>query len=162
MRIALIADTHGWLDPRIASAVAGVEQVVHAGDVGAGAYDALSEIGVPTSFVAGNADLADSDWPLTTRLELPGGVLGLVHGHQWRAQGRHARIRTEFADARAVVYGHSHRRVDDASAGPWLINPGAAGKTRAYDGPSLAVLIAEHDAWRLEWHVFEPYSKRAG
>lgn len=36
MRIALIADTHGRLDTRIAEAVRGADVLVHAGDVGDG------------------------------------------------------------------------------------------------------------------------------
>lgn len=35
MRIGLISDTHGLLRPEALDALAGVEQIVHAGDIGA-------------------------------------------------------------------------------------------------------------------------------
>ncbi|NNC23683.1 metallophosphoesterase family protein [Salinisphaera sp. USBA-960] len=160
MRIALIADTHGWLDPRIESALVDADYVVHAGDIGSNVSEALDALGVPTILVAGNADAASSQLALTARLDLPGGTLGVVHGHRWRAQNRHAMIRAEFADARAVVYGHSHRRTDDGQTWPWIINPGAAGKTRAYGGPSAALLTVEPSEWRLDWRIFEPRAKK--
>ena len=34
-RIGLIADTHGWLDPRVLEEFAEVDAILHAGDIGA-------------------------------------------------------------------------------------------------------------------------------
>ena len=34
MLIGAISDTHGYVDPRLAAAFAGVETILHAGDVG--------------------------------------------------------------------------------------------------------------------------------
>jgi len=34
MRIGLISDTHGYLDPRIEEIFSGVDHILHAGDVG--------------------------------------------------------------------------------------------------------------------------------
>ena len=33
-RLGLVADTHGWLDPALATHFAGVERILHAGDLG--------------------------------------------------------------------------------------------------------------------------------
>ena len=92
-------------------------------------------------------------------IDLPGGTLAIMHGHQWPARVRHDRLRAYFADARAVVLGHSHRRVLDTQTTPWLINPGAAGKSRAYGGPSYVELIAQDHDWQITPHVFTPRSR---
>ena len=161
MRIVILADTHGFLDPRIAEHAAGADWLVHAGDVGAtiaAQCDALAE---RVQIVAGNNDPADSPWPLEAEIALPGGTLAVMHGHQWPAKTRHARLQARFAHARAVVLGHSHRRVLETQTAPWLINPGAAGKSRAYGGPSYVELIAADDDWQVTPHIFTPRSARS-
>lgn len=149
MRIALIADTHGRLDDRIAAAVAGCDRLVHAGDVGLGIAEELAGLGPPVTIVHGNNDPADAGWPETAGLDLPGGTLVAIHGHQWPARNRHARLRAAFPDARAVVCGHSHRQVVDRDARPWVLNPGAAGRTRTYGGPGALILTAGPRQWRV-------------
>ncbi len=150
MRIALIADTHGHLDPRIAAAVTGADLLVHAGDVGAGIAVELESLVAEVVIVQGNNDPANSGWPEQVALDLPGGRLAVMHGHQWPARTRHRRLREYFPDARAVLCGHSHRRVVERDTPPWLLNPGAAGKTRAYGGPGFIWLTVEPDQWAVE------------
>ena len=162
MRIVIVADTHGYLDPRIAEHARGADWVVHAGDVGAGMAAACGALGQRLQIVAGNNDPADSPWPTRAEIDLPGGTLAIMHGHQWPARVRHDRLRAYFADARAVVLGHSHRRVLDTQTTPWLINPGAAGKSRAYGGPSYVELIAQDHDWQITPHVFTPRSRMRG
>ncbi|MGB7755855.1 MAG: metallophosphoesterase family protein [Salinisphaera sp.] len=156
MRIVILADTHGFIDPRIAECAAGAALVVHAGDVGGGIADELAALGEQTLIVAGNNDPADCPWPQAACRDLPGGQLAMMHGHQWPARTRHRRLRAKFPEARAVVCGHSHRRVLETEDTPWLLNPGAAGKSRAYGGPGYIELIAETDAWHVKPVVFEP------
>lgn len=160
MRIVILADTHGFLDPRVAECITGAPVIVHAGDVGMGIADELSGLGDDLMIVAGNNDPDDCPWPVSARRELPGGTLAVMHGHQWPAKQRHRRLRASFPDARAVVCGHSHRRVLETDDAPWLLNPGAAGKSRAYGGPGYIELTAEVDGWQVAPVVFEPLSRR--
>lgn len=162
MRIALVADTHGFLDPRVAEGVAGMALIVHAGDVGGTIAEELAALTDNLVVVAGNNDPADCPWPQAEARDLPGGRLAIMHGHQWPAKTRHRRLRAEFPEARAVVCGHSHRRVLETVETPWLLNPGAAGKSRAYGGPGYIELIAESDHWRAKPVVFEPLGKKRG
>jgi hypothetical protein len=37
---------------------------------------------------------------------------------------------------------------------PWVLNPGAAGRTRTYGGPSCLLLIAGETDWKVEVHRF--------
>ena len=166
-RVALVADTHGFLDPRVAEIARASEIVIHAGDVGTQAIlDALACTGAHLVAVRGNND-DPHHWPqdehaLIERLpteatvDLPGGLLAVEHGHRFPARTRHRRLREAHRGARAVVCGHSHRQVIDRDHTPWILNPGAAGRSRAYGGPGCLLLLAAPGRWRVEMHRFEP------
>ncbi len=167
LTVALVSDTHGYLDERVAAEVRACDLAVHAGDVGGAAVlDALRPRGAVHA-VKGNNDTAGK-WPRAERpvlaalpaelaVTLPGGVLVVVHGDRvLPARRRHARLRAAYPDARAVVYGHSHRLCCDQAEVPWVVNPGAAGRARTYGGPSLVILRIEGRAWSLEARRFEP------
>jgi hypothetical protein len=165
VRVALLADTHGTLDGRIAAEVSRCDYAVHAGDVGNARVLADLRPRLDLVAVRGNNDIP-AKWPredqtllaalpATASLTLPGGTLVVVHGH--RAGGvdqRHARLRKQFPEARAVVYGHSHRLVCDQDMQPWVLNPGAAGRARTFGGPSCLVLLAGSRVWRVEVRRF--------
>ena len=163
--VALVADTHGFLDPRIAGIARACRHVVHAGDVGAESILAtLAADGANVVTVAGNNDTPEH-WPAADRatlealpgeaeLPLPGGTLVVVHGDRYPARVRHARLRRDRPDAAAIVCGHSHRLTVDTEDTPWVLNPGAAGRSRTYGGPSCIVLQAAADGWQIEPHRF--------
>jgi hypothetical protein len=172
IRVAIVADTHGHLDPRIAELVRECDIAVHGGDIGhAGVLTALQPRSGRVHAVTGNNDLPHkwpedqrrllADIPALARLALPGGDLVVVHGHRLPAKGRHERLRRQHPEARAIVYGHSHRLVADRDAEPWVLNPGAAGRARTYGGPSCITLTAQARRWTLSIHRFEPAARRA-
>ncbi len=167
VRVALLGDTHGYVDLRVAAEVSRCDVAVHAGDVGgAAALEALApRLGV-TIAVRGNND-EPAVWPDSERaqlaslervatLALPGGHLVVLHGDQHTpASRRHQLLRREFPAARAIVYGHSHRLACDCDTLPWVLNPGAAGRVRTYGGPSCLILSAADRGWRVEVRRFE-------
>ena len=166
LTIALLSDTHGIIDHRIAEVIAGSDWVVHAGDIGnASVLHQLARLGDKVVAVRGNNDVA-ARWPAQDhdilaalgnerRIELPGGELVVVHGHRLNpASRRHQRLRERYPEARVVVYGHSHRLVEDTAAMPWILNPGAAGRARTYGGPSCLLLHIKGGQWSVEHHRF--------
>jgi len=76
------------------------------------------------------------------------------------ASRRHARLRAAHPTARAVLYGHSHRLLQDSTSAPWLLNPGAAGRARSNGGPSCLVLEAGVGEWRITSYRFPPLGHR--
>jgi hypothetical protein len=174
LRVALLSDTHGFVDPRVLEEVRACDRIVHAGDVGAArVLDALTLGETPPVAVRGNND-TPARWPATdhprlaalsvvAELALPGGMLVVVHG-DWAGapRERHPRLRRAYPTARVVVYGHSHRAVIDREFDPWVVNPGAAGRARTYGGPSYLCLTASPVEWLLELRRFPPGPVRAG
>lgn len=165
--VALLGDTHGFLDPRIERLALGCDLVVHTGDVGGrSVLDRLTGPAGAPVVVAGNNDTrrhwagdgeaAVDDLPAEARVDLRGGRLLVVHGHRLRARGRHRRLRRMYPDSAAIVYGHSHRACVDRDEVPWVLNPGAAGRSRTCGGPACLVLRADAAGWRTEVRRFAP------
>jgi putative phosphoesterase len=158
MRIGIISDTHGYVDPRVAPAFAGVGAVVHAGDVGgAHVLEELRKI-APLHAVYGNNDekLGGLGLPLRHDFELGGVKFHLVH------QLPHAEPN---ADARVVVFGHSHRTlVERRDDGVLYLNPGAAGRAGFHRLQTVALLEIEGgeiDARIVELGAREVLARRA-
>jgi len=173
-RVALVSDTHGDLEPRIVEVVQRCGLVVHAGDIGSGAVlDTLAHPDRRVTAVRGNNDVA-SKWdpeehprldelPWEATLSMPGGKLAVTHGHQvMGVERRHEWLRERYPDARVVVYGHTHWRCIDRSARPWIVNPGVAGRSRTFGGPSLVVLHIDDTRWRFRTVHFEHATPRDG
>lgn len=164
--VGILSDTHGRLDERIRTIMNDCDHIVHAGDIcGAAVLDALKPKRMLHA-VAGNNDYAGA-WdatetdvvnalPKQIKLQLPGGLLLVEHGHRLGNYPEHDRFRQDHADAKLVVYGHTHKRVIDQTTEPWIVNPGAAGETRTKGGPSCLILTASEDRWQIEEKVF-PY-----
>lgn len=159
--IAILGDTHGLIDPRIAAVVARCDWAVHTGDIGGvGILAALHPRQGVVRAVKGNNDVARkwggdegvlSALPDSIEIDAPGGLIVVEHGHRTGpVLNRHSRLRRRYPAARAVVYGHSHKMVCDLDDDPWVLNPGAAGRERTYGGPSCLVLYAGEGAWQVE------------
>ncbi|MBA1145516.1 metallophosphoesterase family protein [Ectothiorhodospiraceae bacterium WFHF3C12] len=161
MRLALLADTHGFLDPRIADLVSACDMAVHAGDIGGA--DVLLSLQPREQVIAirGNNDVPQKwpeherhvleNLPRETRVPLAGGDLVVVHGDESiPVAARHDAFRRRYPDAKAVVYGHTHSQTVDQSATPWVLNPGAAGRTRTYGGPACLILDCHEQGWSVE------------
>jgi uncharacterized protein len=142
-RVGLISDTHGVLRPEIAALFAGVDFIVHAGDVGGAAVlDALSVM-APVEAVYGNVD-DPLDPRLARELTIPVGALTLhvSHGHELGSPTPALLMARYHADI--LVFGHTHRslvtRLDRDGVSTLIVNPGAAGPRRFNLQPSVGIL----------------------
>jgi uncharacterized protein len=126
MRIGLIADTHGLVRPEALEALAGVERIIHAGDVGgAEVIDALRRI-APVDVVRGNND--KDPWgrelPLWLALEFEGVGIHVLHDI------KELDLDPAAAGFRVVIAGHSHKPLVTDRDGVLFVNPGSAGPRR--------------------------------
>lgn len=131
MRLGLISDTHGWLDPALAEWLAGVAMILHAGDVGSEAVlDALRAI-APTVAVRGNVD--GGAWarrlPLETVVEAGALRVAMLHiAGRPRKPSAAARALLAREEPDVLLLGHSHMALAERHAGTLWLNPGAAGR----------------------------------
>lgn len=154
MRVGMISDTHGRLRPEVFTAFAGVDTILHAGDVGP--LDIITELEAiaPVHAVVGNTDLLEL-WPRArdvVELELAGHRVVLLHGHQLGSPTPD-RLRGAYPDADVIVYGHTHRQRVDLVDGCTIINPGAAGPARFELRPAVAILTLAPGVTPLVEHI---------
>jgi len=129
MRIGLISDTHGrWL-PRVESEFAGVDLILHAGDIGdPSILSLLGEI-APVYAVRGNCDSSSLFAKIPEILTIEGGaiIMGLLHGHQLDPSRMDEDAIALFRPrgATLIVHGHTHITKHAVYDGITIVNPGA-------------------------------------
>jgi putative phosphoesterase len=137
------------LRPEALAALAGVQHILHAGDVGnIEILEALREI-APVTAIRGNVDLYGpcAELQANEAVELGGCLIYMVHAREWMD------VNPEAAGVGLVVYGHSHRAEMEERNGVVYLNPGSAGPRRF----SLPVTLAwvEIEAGRMKAEIVE-------
>ncbi|HLT74804.1 MAG TPA: metallophosphoesterase family protein [Ohtaekwangia sp.] len=133
MRIGLLSDTHGYLDPRIGEYFKNCDEIWHAGDIGEIAVLQQLEQLKPVRAVFGNIDdrAMQNRLPEDLRFTCEGVDVFMTHigGTPPRYNPRVKRILTQSAP-QLFICGHSHiLKVgrDAAFRDMLFLNPGAAG-----------------------------------
>jgi putative phosphoesterase len=137
MRLAIISDTHlprgaRALPPACLERLRDADAILHAGDlIEASVLAHLETLGPPVHAVRGNVDSAElqARLPATRIVEAAGARIAMVHD-AGPAAGRLARLRARFADADAVVFGHSHLPLLEERDGFAIFNPGSPTERR--------------------------------
>lgn len=129
MRLGLISDTHGFLDPKVFDLFEGVDAILHAGDIGYASLIQELEAIAPVTAVLGNND-SGLDFETTAVLEAAGQRILIQHIVDPSAPARSLGEPIRGVLPHAVVFGHTHRALHESRAGLVLINPGYSGKPR--------------------------------
>ena len=137
--IGVISDTHGLLRSEAADALRGVEQIIHAGDIGsAHVLQQLATI-APVTAVRGNND--KGDWATT-----------VAHSEVVAIGSQRLYVVHDIADfpvdplavgCTVAISGHSHKPSIVASAGVLFVNPGSAGPRRFRLPVTVAVVTID-------------------
>jgi len=147
MKLGVISDTHAFFDPRLTELLAGVDAILHAGDVGS--REVLTALGkiAKVHAVCGNVDssklklrpsfkrkfenvqvLVEHQLPIPqAELEAwaDGEMLGKLHPER-----REAFLSGFDAATRVVIFGHSHQPCLVKLGNKLFFNPGSAGPQR--------------------------------
>jgi putative phosphoesterase len=125
-RIGLISDTHNLLRPEARLALAGVDRIIHAGDICA--MHVLQELSAiaPVTAVRGNNDVGAWAENLRERERLDIGGVGIYIVHDLHD----LELTPEAEGIKVVVTGHSHRPLMQMENGVLYVNPGSAGPRR--------------------------------
>jgi putative phosphoesterase len=144
IRIGLISDTHGLLRNEVYAAFEGVDEILHAGDIGDPSILTELEVIAPVHAVCGNVD----GWELrqqldeSVELERLGHRIAVVHGHQWGSPKVRDLVQA-YPEFSAVVFGHTHQPLIEKTLGPLVVNPGSAGHRRFRNPVTAAILTLE-------------------
>jgi putative phosphoesterase len=144
MKIGVISDTHGHLNPAAQRLFDGVERILHAGDIGDEAVLQGLRAVAPVTAVRGNNDKtgAVSRYPEEELVDVAGKRLLLTH-QVTLPKGPEDPALAAYLGVDAVVSGHSHIARQGLLGGVLFLNPGAAGKPRFRLTPSAGILTIE-------------------
>ncbi len=147
LRIGVIADTHGLLDPAVLRHFQGVDYILHAGDIGDRAVITRLERLAPVTAVSGNVDgYGRSGFPPETVVALGGRRIGIRHilyeGGRLTREGR-AFLDRERPDI--SVFGHTHQPKTEWYGPTLLFNPGSAGPKRFKLPRAIGLLMITHE-----------------
>lgn len=130
--------------------MAGVDHIVHAGDIGRpDIVDVLRRI-APVTAIRGNVDSGEwaRKYPDTEFLRLAGRSIHVLHD-----------LKTLAIDARVsidvIISGHSHVPKIERIGGILYLNPGSAGPRRFRLPVTLATLEVTSEGLRPEIHYLE-------
>lgn len=142
MKLGILSDTHNFLRPEVLEALAGVDAILHAGDISSRAVlDRLGEI-APVYAVRGNADKEwAEDVPPLLELELGGLHIYMTHKKKDLPQ--------DLKAYDLVVVGHSHQYAETTLRHTLLLNPGSCGPRRFHQPITLAVAEVENRQIRV-------------
>ncbi len=132
MKIGLLSDTHGYLDPKIFDYFKACDEIWHAGDIGSMDVVEQLEAFKPLKAVYGNIDnrIIRATFPLNLRWECESLDIWMTHigGYPGRYSKRVRGILNENPP-KLFICGHSHilKVMPDKKYDLLHINPGACG-----------------------------------
>jgi putative phosphoesterase len=164
VRIGVLSDNHGTLDPAVLEIFAGVTHIIHAGDIVDPEILVQLATVAPVTAVAGNMD--SCKLASTLRREAAGEVDGVrfVVGHKRKRLLKGlAAGKIEGAPAGTapdlVVYGHDHLPAAAWVEGTLYLDPGSASAPEEEDdGPTVAIVEVKPAGLAV---CFVPLERRA-
>ncbi|WP_295343502.1 metallophosphoesterase family protein [uncultured Subdoligranulum sp.] len=134
MKIAILSDTHGLLRPQVVEHLKNADAILHGGDINRQSIvDELRRY-APLYIVRGNND---KEWaeaiPLDLTVTLGGVTFYMVHNKK--------EVAADLTGVDVVVFGHSHRYLQEDKDGVLWLNPGSCGPRRFHQ--EITMMMAE-------------------
>ena len=134
MKIAILSDTHGLLRPEVVEHLKTVDVILHVGDINKQSIvDELRQY-APLYVVRGNND---KDWaeaiPHDLTVMLGGVTFYMVHNKK--------EVPKDLVGVDVVVFGHSHKYLQQEQDGVLWLNPGSCGPRRFHQ--EITMMLAQ-------------------
>lgn len=134
MKLAILSDTHGLLRPAVAEYLKTADVILHGGDINRpDLVEALRRY-APLYVVRGNND---KEWaealPHDLTVTLEGVTFFMVHNKKEAA--------ADLTGVDVVVFGHSHKYLQEERDGVLWLNPGSCGPRRFHQ--EITMMMAE-------------------
>ncbi len=150
MKIGVISDTHDFFDPKIPDLFAGVDHILHAGDIGTAWITFQLEQIAPVTAVLGNND-AGLHFKETEIVELAGRKFLIHHIVNPQALTQSVASRIVRQRPEVIVFGHTHKQFNETLGGMLFFNPGYAGRPKFGAQRNLAILHCDKKGIRAEF-----------
>ena len=140
--VGIISDNHGDWTSQINESLAGVDAIIHAGDIGPYKYVLKMEGIAPTTAVLGNTD---GDMPLDETAVVTLGekkflVKHIVNPHRLQVS---LCERLKQIQPDVVIFGHTHEPFCETLGGILFLNPGSVTQPRGGYRPSMVRLTID-------------------
>lgn len=134
MKLAILSDTHGLLRPEVMEHLKTADAILHGGDINQPAIvDQLRQYAL-LYVVRGNNDKAWAEGiPHDLTVTLDGVTFYMVHNKK--------EVPADLSGVDAVVFGHSHKYVQEEKNGLLWLNPGSCGPRRFHQ--EITMMMAE-------------------
>ena len=134
MKLAILSDTHGLLRPQVLEHLKNADAILHGGDINKqSVVDELRQY-APLYVVQGNND---KEWaeeiPHDLTVALGGVTFYMVHNKK--------ELPAKLDGVDVVVFGHSHKYVQEEKNGLLWLNPGSCGPRRFHQ--EITMMVAE-------------------
>ena len=134
MKIAILSDTHGLLRPEVVDHLRTADAILHGGDINKQSIVDQLEQYAPLYVVRGNNDKEwAEDIPHDLTVTLDGVTFYMVHNKK--------EIPSDLSGVNVVVFGHSHKYVQEEKDGILWLNPGSCGPRRFHQ--EITMMMAE-------------------
>ena len=143
MKLAILSDTHGLLRPEVVEHLKTADGILHGGDLNKQEIvDQLRQY-APLYVVRGNNDKAwAEDIPHHLTVTLGGVTFAMVHNKK--------ELPADLTGVDAVVFGHSHKYVQEEKDGVLWLNPGSCGPRRFHQEITMMTAEVEDGSIRVE------------
>lgn len=141
MKLAILSDTHGLLRPEVAAHLKTADAILHGGDINRQSIVDQLEQYAPLYLVRGNND---KEWaraiPHDLTVTLGGVTFYMVHNKK--------EVPANLPGVNAVIFGHSHKYVQEERDGLVWLNPGSCGPRRFHQ--EITMMMADAEDGRLQ------------
>lgn len=142
MKLAILSDTHGLLRPAVLEHLQTADAILHGGDINKQEIvDQLRQY-APVYVVRGNNDKAwAEDIPHHLTVTLGGVTFAMVHNRK--------ELPADLTGVDVVVFGHSHKYVQEEKDGVLWLNPGSCGPQRFHQEITMMTAEVEDGSIRV-------------
>ena len=141
MKLAILSDTHGLLRPEVTELLKTADVILHGGDINKQSIVNQLQQYAPLYVVRGNND---KEWaehiPHNLTVTLDGVTFYMVHNKK--------EVPADLSGVDVVVFGHSHKYVQEEKDGILWLNPGSCGPRRFHQ--EITMMMAELSGGNLQ------------
>ena len=143
MKLAILSDTHGLLRPQVEEHLKTADAILHGGDINKPAIVEQLQQYAPLYIVRGNNDKEwAEDIPHDLTVTLEGITFFLVHNKK--------EVPADLSGVNVVVFGHSHKYVQEEKGGVLWLNPGSCGPRRFHQEITMMMVKIEDGTIQVE------------